>query len=725
MDALHYSTAQISAIKIHLRDSLAVAIREFGGKPMFIIEDELNSRFYRIGKAEYDFISRLDGRTTFADALGRSASTMKEDALSESEAASLCHWLVEGGLATTAESRSAERLYESSQRLQQHANHARLNPIFLKIPLFNPDSLLKIATSILGWIFSAPAILIWMLIMAAAGGCVHRNWSDVATMTSNVFSAHNWIWLLCSWLMLRVIHETCHGMACTRFGGLVRETGVMLILFVPMPYVDVTSAWRLDSRRQRMLISAAGMYAELFIAAIATFVWIQLEPGILRQQAFNVMFSASIVTILFNANPLMRFDGYYLLSDFFEMPNLASHGQLCFKGFVRRLFLGLKPARGAWQPERTHWVFLYGLLAFIWRVLICVGLILTADSMLHGAGVILASVAVIMWVALPTVRLAVFLIKGSSTERPSVLRFATVSACLTAGLYLAAQIPWYHRVTTPVVVHYETPTHVRSAVSGFVSSVHVSTGSDVKKGATIIVLENPELESTHANLLAQLRRTEQSGRLYHFEQEIAAWSVEQETATSLRKRLQQIDEQLAQLTIVAPEDGILLDSDLDYRIGRWVTTGQQVASIGPPSGKRLIALISERDLDAFLAQTQKPLSVHLEGDAGGFRNGILQTPEPRGTTDILHPAFAATTGGPLDVRYVREGDAGREELSGTQLLRPHFRAMITLPESDMRQLHPGRFGYAGFVTNRGTLGSTMGRKLQRWFLQHAIQRRQL
>jgi len=720
MQTPHHATIQLSGIRLKIRNDLSVAVREFGGEPLYVIEDEYNSRFFRLGMSEYTFLSFLDGRTTFADALGHTASVMKEDALTESDAASLCRWLVESGLASTDESRSSGRLFEAAERVRDKTVRSRLNPMFIKVPLFNPDQPIKFAAGLIGWLFSWPVFAVWLLVFGTGCACVSQRWSEVTSMTSSVISDNNWIWLTATWLLLKLVHESAHGIACRRFGGTVREAGVMSILFVPLPFVDVTSAWRLNSRWQRLVVSAAGMYAELFLAAVAAIVWFQSEPGLLHQHAFNLMFTASAVTLIFNANPLMRFDGYYMLTDILEMPNLATHGQACALQLGRRWFCGLPTAVQRWPEGRTGFVVGYGVAALIWRVLICIGLVAAADAMFYGAGVLIAALAISFWVIVPLCKLARFIAVGTKTERPSRRRFLCATGGIALAVFILSQLPWYQRTTAPVVVEFDTLLEIRSPLGGFVEDVLVECGDQIGEGTDLVRLSNPEVESERRQIYNQLLQARQRARLYHQQTKLAAWQVEVQAAQSLSERLDQLDEQLDALQIVAPRDGIVLNSDLRSRIGSWVAAGENVVSLGSGNKKSLLALISEDNLDAFLARQQQPVDIHIAGNGFRLHRGILQPVDPQATTRIIHPAFASSTGGPLEVRIVNStrDSPTSSQTSSLELVRPHFIARVVMNAKALSDIHAGRTGRVGFRVARGTIGEVAGRGLRRWFQQH-------
>lgn len=716
--SLHHSTAEISGIVLTVRPDVMVSVREFGGAPVYVLEDAVNSRFYRIGPAEYTFYSLLDGRATFADALGRTASVLPEDALSESEAATFCRWLVQNQLAFTADSASSGRLLEAQDDVRRRKRAAWLNPMFIRVPLLNPDVFLNNASSLLGWLFSGPMFVVWLCVVAAGLLNVAMHWSDAVGSSSMVIDRSNWLWLMLTWLVLKLVHETAHGIVCRRYGGNVRETGVLLLLFVPLPYVDVSAAWRFDSKWRRMFVSAAGMYAELFVAAVAAIVWAQSDPGLLRQHCFNIMLSGSLVSVLFNANPLMRFDGYYILTDWLELPNLASHGQQMLQQIGRRIFLGLRSVVPTWPEGRGSMVFMYGVLALVWRIFVCAGLILAADALYFGAGLILAAIAVLLWILLPLGKLLLFVARGSDTERPSRARFLLSTGSLAAVAFVVwSYVPWHSRIEAPAVVSYRNSHDIRSGASGFVHSVAVKTGQPVSAGDELLRIRNPELNVRVAELNGLLAESKQRSRQYFDQQLIAAWQAEQKNTAALHRQLDEALKQLEQLVVRAPHDGLILTEQPERLDETFVRQGTALLTIGSAEDKTIYALVAPDATQQFLNRVHETVTVCIHGRGTLRAPGQLQSPAPRASTEIELTELAASAGGPVAVRAAADNDEN-EPQQKLWFAEPQLKVEVLVATNSLRTLRPGRTGVVYFRTNQELVGGVISQSISRWLHEH-------
>ena len=412
------TTFELGEAKLALRSNLRFSAQRGRHGKTYLIEDQATGDFYRVGEGEYTFVSLLDGKTTLASALATTCTVVGASAFSEQDAASLCKWLVDTGLAQTNASTSARRMSKRRDQVASGKVMQAFNPISVRIALFCPDRFVANAAKYLAWIFTPAMAFVWIATCAFALISLAASQSSLSQYGVEVFSRDNVFWLGVSWAVLKIVHEFSHALSCRVFGGRIRNCGILFLLLIPLPFVDVTSAWKFGNKYHRILVSAAGMIAELFLAAIAALVWLQVDPGLVSQIAANVMFAASINTLVFNANPLMKFDGYHMLSDWLELPNLSKYGNQHVMGVCRKYFLGLNASPIPWGGVRGSIVKFYGFASLIWKILICVSLVLGAANLLPGIGFLVALSATALWLAIPLFKFAKYMILGSEFEQP-------------------------------------------------------------------------------------------------------------------------------------------------------------------------------------------------------------------------------------------------------------------------------------------------------------------
>jgi putative peptide zinc metalloprotease protein len=716
MTPAEYSTYQLSELVLKVRDDLNVSLRTDAGEPVWLLEDERSGRFYRVGQREYAFVSQLDGRRTFGAALGRSAAWLNDQALSAEEAAGLARWLVESGLATTPQSTTTIRVLQADERRTRLSWLSRLsNPLSFSIPLGRPDSALRGLNVLCGWLLSGPVLAASLALIGYALLLVAQGWDRFWGTAPSIVAQDNWVWLAISWLMLKLVHETAHGVACRRFGGAVPEAGVSFVLFVPLPYVDVTSAWRCGSRWRRILVSAAGMWAEMVVGAIAAILWQQNEPGIFQQRAQSVAISATLVTLLFNANPLMRFDGYFILTDLCGLPNLAEQGRQAWRSLGRRWCLGLRGELPGRSPARRGAILTYGLAAMLWRVSMCAGLILAADALFLGAGIILAAFAAVVWILTPVARLLWFVARGTPLEQPSRLRFVGAASILAAVVVLGGrEIHWRRRVEVPAIVAYHPLSEVRPQVAGFITQLAVSDGQRVERGQELFRLHNAELEAELADLSGQIEQAQVRARQWLQAEDLPQWEAEQQRLQALELRQNLLTSRQAGLVVRATRAGQLLTFGTRSLLGRYVQAGETVLTIGEPADKQVLALIEPADRSEFESQIGQRLQFRVNGRWSSPFEAQLSVVTSRADVTLPHPALGAHADGPLEVRpALAAEEPGRADQY--ELVEPRLQLQLSLATTDGERLAAGEAGRIELAATGQSLATLASELLADWW----------
>ena len=716
------TTFELGETRLALRDDLRFSAQRGRHSKTFLIEDCASGEFYRIGEAEYTFLSLLDGKTTLASALATTCSIVGAKAFDEQDAATICKWLVDTGLAATRASTAASRIKNRRDESDSAKLLGLLNPISIRIPLFNPDRFVAAANRAIGWIISKPAAVVWFVVCLYAAVSLAANFDRFGGGNVEVFSRNNWLLLGVTWMVLKLVHEFAHALTCRRFGGRVRNCGVLFLLMIPLPFVDVTSAWRFANKYHRILVSAAGMIAEVFLAAIATLVWLQVDAGIVSQVAANVMFAASVNTLFFNANPLMKFDGYHMLSDYLEMPNLTKYGNQHVMGVCRKLFLGLPAAPIPWAGLRGAIVKVYGFASLVWKILICVSLVFGAANLFPGFGFLIALFAVVLWLAMPIAKFAKYLIFGTEFEQPGRVRFATVFlSCLMVLVFLGSLVPSPTVVTSPIVIDYQPLATIRSETTGFVRQIHVSPQQIVAAGDLLVTMHNPQLDSRMAETQSRLQSAKLTAAAHQEERKIGAWQIEQQTIVSLEKQLAETSLSIDRLTITAPFDGQVIMHDGSELLGTYVTPGRELLAIGDPARKEAVALVSQSDARSLRDAVGQSVQLKIWGQAGTIA-GTVREVVPKLRSDLPHFSFAGMYGGPLTVvdrtQYTSE-EATTPDASQLVLIQPRYAMHIKLDAPTANKLRSGQNGVAYLRTRTGPIGNYFWQRTQTW-LQNRV-----
>ena len=704
-----FRTYELRQLRPRLRDDMSCAWQSYGGAECYILEDESRGSFFRIGLPEYTFLSLLDGRTSIGDAITQTVSVLGPDAFDEQQAAVICHWLAESKLlAPDGPGRdNGEATKADAARVAR-----RLNPLSMRLPLGCPEPLLSIFDGLLGGMFSLGGLLLWLAVMVAATWQLAPHSEQLWRESAVILSPHNWLWIALWGVGLKVIHEASHGLACQRFGGRVREAGLVFILLAPVPYVDLTSTWRLPKWR-RIVTSAAGMFAELLIAALAGILWANTTDELLRQHLLQLMLTASVVTLLFNANPLMRFDGYYILADLLELPNLAAHGQQTLIHSTKHWLLGVRTSSPTWPEGRTWLVAAYGVLSALWRTVVSASLIVAAAVWFEGAGIALAAGAVFAWFVQPLWRGLRFVLLGSRFERPNRVRFLAITTCAAASLaWMLTSVTAWHSISLPGVVESVDAAIVRAESPGFVEEVCVESGQAVREGDLLVRLSNHELETQRRQLVVEIERSELRSRTFQQVGELAARRAEDDNREGLRTKLAELDRSCDLLLVRAPRAGLVSASDLQSLLGSYVSPGRELLVIGNPDEKEIRVLVSQEQFEAASLSLDRVVHVRLIDD-GLATTGTLHKLEPRATTRSPHPALCAGAGGPIATKIASSGSAARN-CDSQELLEPHVIGYVSLDRAASQLLGSGQLATVRIAESPRPLGHWLLERGERW-----------
>ena len=710
---MDHSTASVGEIRITLRDDIRFRPQQFRGETCYVIEDAASSSFFRIGVPEYTLISLFNGDNSIADAMQQASAVLGRDAFTEHDAAAISRWLVESGLAKTYTSDEAQRLYRKSQDKLAGQRRQSLNPIITKIPVFRPEKLIDRVAPLLLWTTSWPAFLGWTVTLCVAFHQLLTHSDRLVFRAGDVLAPNNWLWLGATWLALKLVHELYHALFCRKYGGEVREAGIVLIAFAPIFYVDVTSSWRFPSKWQRVMVAAAGMYVEVFIGAIAAIIWVHSDVGWLNQMALNVVVLATVTTIVFNANPLMRFDGYYMLSDVMEIPNLAPQGQQYLSYWGKRYLYGV----GLRSPLslEPHDVFIrcYGFAAMVWRVLITLSIGIMVATLFHGAGLALAIVGLLFWILVPLVSNIRYLLMGKNDECPNRAYCGALLIVWGVAITLACNYgPWPFAVKAPGVVDYRPGGIVRTEVGGFVKQVHVVPGQTVSKGQLLAELENAQLFAETERLAHALKASEKRIHMASSQGDIASQKMEQENRRNLSMQLVERKRQLASFRIVAPIAGLVVSDELDSLVGTYLGQGHELMVIGNERDKEIRLSIAQEDSRLFASHIGHDVTVKLRGGNREKLKLPLSRVEPGASTSIDYLAITAAAGGSL---VVRPTHAGNPEQPEWEYVEPRLSGRVELDAKQAESLRAGQLAMVKLPVARSTFGVGVRRFAEDWF----------
>lgn len=699
----------MSETQPRLRDDLTITILS-GEEEGYVIEDPLRNIFFKIGRREYLFLCSLnrgDDLSTLPDEPGIDAAG--NQLVTKEEAVIILKWLAGRQLLQNQDTATLEAIESAEISAKKKNWLARLNLISFRVPLFNPEPLLSRVTPWLGWLAGPIFLGIWLLFAIVTLGALFVNWNSFISQSTGFFSFSNVIILVIVWILLKVLHELFHALSCNRYGGQVNEVGILFILFIPLTYVNASSSWSFPSRWQRIHVALAGMYIELFVAWLAILYWVTHSgtPGGLL--AHNVVLVAGVSSLLFNANPLMRFDGYYVLSDLVQIPNLYFYGLASVRRRAKKFWLNIS------EPGDGHSAFVnvYGTAVYLWRILVLFSLGYIAAGMFSGWGLILSIFAAAAWILQP---LFAFIgkIPEYKEQNPKLLshfliRFAGVG--LISGFVLFG-LSWEKNITVPAVVLFDEQHSVRTVSEGFVDHLLVKEGDLVEPGQLLLELVNVDIESSSRELALELEILDLKRRQAISSETHSKLQILDQQREVLRKRIVNLDADRKALQIHAPGGGKLVGYDLESLRGTWVHKGEELAQVVSPRNKHLVGSVNQDDIRSFSGRTGEEVQIDMRDRGLGRFTGHIKKVAPVALLELPHPAMAALYGGPFDVKPVIGGKKG----DGFVLFSPRFSVTIQLPLDVKQELRSGQQARVQLKGASRTPANIIWKTLRNWFL---------
>lgn len=671
----------VAGLRVALRPDCPVRRQSFRGQPWMVISDPFTNRHYRVRPEAWRFLARLDRRYTVDETWRQLVEQEPDTAPGQREVIQVITQLHGSNLLVADVAPETWSMVERQQRERRKmARQQWMNLLFLRIPLFDPDPILTALKPLGRIVVSWFGLVLWLAVVGFGLKAVIDNWGMFREATQGTLAADNLVWLYLVWTVVKLIHELGHGMVTKRFGGEVRSCGIMLLVFTPVPFVDTSAAWSFRPKYQRLLVGGGGMIFEIFLAALAAMVWAHADgEGLVAQVAYNVVFLASVSTLLFNANPLLRFDGYYILADALGVPNLQRQASQQWKRWFERRGLGLE---GTAPVARTRHgaagLGSFGAACAVYRVFILLVISAFLAGHLFEVGFVFAICGLLLWLGAPVVKFYRYLLSDTRV----VQRARNRGVAWAVGLPLAivaflALVPMPHAVRAPGVVTGAQVAEVYSGVEGYIDEIMVESGSAVSAGQVLLQLRNPELLDLRRELLA-LQREVGARRASAWSNRPAVLRPLDQRLESIGAQLAEIDAQLMELTVVAPMAGVWSAPGIEFRRGARVPRGVLLGRLR--SGEQLVfeAVVAQRDVDRLNRSQRREPEVRLRGTASQAVDATMAELRPAESRMLPSPALGWQSGGSVPT--------DPEDPEGLRALEPFFRLKVPLPDPTVPDL---------------------------------------
>lgn len=636
---------RVAAQHPHLRPEVRVQRQQVRDQRWYLLVNAANGRQFRVNQKAYELIGRCDGQRTVQAVWDALLAELRDDAPTQDEVIETLNELDKQDLIAHETAPDAKTLVRRRDERAQKRVQGFVNPFALRVPLGDPSALLRRLDALPRLVFNRLALWIWIAATAAAAA--------VAASHLDVMTAHAADYMLTprylvlTWLsfpLVKALHELAHALAVRRWGGEVHEVGFTLFVLVPAPYVDASAAAAFPERHERLIVSAAGIMAELAIAAVALTVWLNVEPGIVRDLAFVTTFIASVSTVMFNGNPLLRFDAYYILCDALHLPNLDSRSKAWWMELVTRA-LGGTAAAQRMQSARgeTKWLFLHAPLSFAFRIGISCLLVVWAGAHSTVLGVIAALALAALLIVKPGA--AAIARAWAAASAGGTRGRSTAVVALAAGGVLVAlcAIPLPFHTLAIGVVSPPEQARVRPGTDGFVAQILARDGDWVARDQVLVVLDDPALFAERERLTQRLEQL-QAGRFAAFADSAEQVGRAEQELSRVQSELQRIEQRIGHLELRAQIEGRLVMPHQQDLPGTFARQGSTLAHVLERSDIGIRAAIPEYDA-MLVRESTRSIEVRIADD-GATMAAELVRDIPAATFDLPSVALGDRGGGP-------------------------------------------------------------------------------
>ena len=635
---------RVAAQRPRLRPEVSVQREQVRDQRWYLLVNAASGRQARINQKAYEFVGRCDGERTVDEVWDALVESLRDEAPTQDEVIHTLEALERQDLLAHDNPPDAKTLVKRRGEREQR-RRGFVNPFALRVPVGDPTALLRRLAALSRFAFGPVAFWIWLVATATAAVTALTHFDVLRAHAADYMATPRYVVL--AWLsfpFIKALHELGHALAVRRWGGEVHEVGFTLFVLVPVPYVDASAAAAFRARYQRVVVGAAGMMAELALAAIALTVWLNVQPGLTRDLAFVTMFIASVSTVMFNGNPLLRFDAYYILSDALGLPNLEPRSKAWWAALISRALGGGFPTQAV-HPARGElkWLVLYAPLSFAFRIVIACVLVLWVGGYSTALGVLAALAFGGVLIVKPAFS-AFKRLRSAARVRGSRARLGTACAAGAAAIVAFCAIPLpFHTVASGIVSPPEQAM-VRPGTNGFVSEILARDGDWVSKGQVLVVLDDPALLAERVKLVSRLEQM-QAGRFASFIDSAERVRRAEEEIGRAQSELERVEQRIAELELRAQTDGRLVmprQHDLPGGYTQQGTTLGHVLDERTAIGVR--AAVPEYDA-VLVREGVRRIDVRIAGESATLAAELVRD-VPAATFELPSAALGDRGGGP-------------------------------------------------------------------------------
>ncbi len=638
---------RLGPVQASLRPDLEVTRHLFRGQPQYVVRDPLTFQTHQFSPSDYQILIAINSSSTLSE-IFRALVERHQLRMDQEEGFYQFILTLHRLNYLILPIADGKLLYERFAGRQRLARWKQITGfLFLRIPLVNPDALLDRTADYVRPLFTRTALAVWCLMMLSGLGVLWQRWDAFRDPAHSILANETLLFLWFALIGLKVVHEFGHAYACKIFGGRVPEMGAFLIAFTPCAYMDASSAWGFSRTRDRVVVSLAGMYFESIVAFAALMLWCWTEDPWISSCAHHVVVLSSVVTIGFNVNPLMRYDGYYVLSDVTGIPNLRQRSMEQFTSILKRVLLGIPAPSPARSTGMRLFLLSYGIASAIYKVMLVLAIctMIAWKFYLVGIGLAVFFLAGIIW---STLRQSLGYLWRSPETRPVRMRAIAVSLiALVAVPAAVGLLPVPGRSVIAGVLQTEDDRVVYAQVDGFLQPTDCLAGSWVQQGEGVCELSHIDFQQ----LLAETQAQCEVARLQYLrgvQQHPHAAAAAQLRWAHAEERRDHAEQEFDRLTVRSPVSGRVVQIVDLQDVGQFVHKGQGVATIG--AGEWMVrCLASEEEIADVRPRVGQKVRVRMQLDGVRELAGTIHEVAVQGSRQVFSPTLTQLGGGNIAV----------------------------------------------------------------------------
>ncbi len=648
---------RVARLRPRLHDQVEIHRHDYRGLIWYLLENRTTGRSHRFNPAAYQFIGMMDGRLRVQEIYDRVCAELDEFAPSQDEILDLMGRLHEADLLRSDASLDAGLLADRKQA--QRARQARqrfANPVALRFALWDPEDFLNRHYPRVRWLFNRYVGIAWLILMVFAVLQAARHWPGIeAHFEVNALDPYNLLLLVLLYPPVKFLHELGHAFCAKLEGGEVHEMGITFLLFMPVPYVNVSTATHFRDPWRRILVSAAGILVESCLAALGLLLFLAAEPGIVQNIGFNLFLIGGISSLFFNGNPLLKYDAYYVLADAVGIPNLFQRSLQYWTYLAQRYLFGLRDAVSpASAPGEARWFVAYSLASLVYRLAILWFIIAVVIEKYFYPGLLLAVWLIGAQLLLPLGRGIRFLFTSPALDRRRGRALTASGTLVTLFAIVFGLVPMPAYTINEGVVWLPDETGLRAEHDGFVRALRAVDAVRVEAGDPIVELQDPFLDTEARIAEARVRELRARYRANRADDPVAAGRVAEQLRVA-ESELRHIRGKTSTMQVSASRPGRVMLPDADDLPGRYVRKGELLGYILNDETPTVRVAVRQDHIGQ-LRQQVVEIRVRIAGKPGMDFPAIILRQAPEATNRLPSAALATRGGG----RFVTRSESGDE-----------------------------------------------------------------